>query len=199
MLKVKGELTVVAQQQTCLPVFIHVDGCYEVHLQAKSSHFKERMSSWSKGQTWEMIVKRMSGHTALRKPKRCQQQFVIYLANIWAAVLWLLPLSWWLWLTVQWLTGAEQSPAGKSSDHLGPPQVTASINFAAATEAKRTSPCWRLHDAVGKHPRCSHWSGQTGAYRPHKSCCRSPPSGHPPAPSPPAGRTDRSPEGGGSY
>lgn len=30
-----GRLTVVTQQQACLPVFIHVDGCYKSYLQAK--------------------------------------------------------------------------------------------------------------------------------------------------------------------
>lgn len=34
-----GRLTVVTQQQTRLPVFIHINGCYKIYLQAETSQF----------------------------------------------------------------------------------------------------------------------------------------------------------------
>lgn len=45
--RVKGGLTVVTQQQTCLTVFIHINGCYKIYLQAETrqfrgNHFKKR-------------------------------------------------------------------------------------------------------------------------------------------------------------
>lgn len=36
-----SKLTVVTEQQACLPVFIHVDGCYEIYLQARENVRKD--------------------------------------------------------------------------------------------------------------------------------------------------------------
>lgn len=61
------------------------------------------------------------------------------------------------------------------------------------------SPCWPLHGVVGRHLQCSHWSDQIDVCRPHRSCCRFPPSARPPVPSPQGGHTDRSPVTGVCY
>ena len=47
MFRVEGRLTVVTQQQTGLPVFVHINGCYKVHLQAEESQFSGIISTRS--------------------------------------------------------------------------------------------------------------------------------------------------------
>lgn len=51
-----GALTVVTQQQTCLPVFIHINGRYKIYLQAQRSQFSEiKDGSEAKGQIGDTV------------------------------------------------------------------------------------------------------------------------------------------------